>query len=628
MIEGMHWLFFTVLGGPLSAMAGIAYTVPLLALGGIVVGLLTCYFAPEAKGHGVPEVMVAVAYRGGRIRPRITLFKALTAAITIGSGGSAGREGPIVQVGAAFGSALAQFFGLSDRRMTLAVACGAAGGIAATFNAPIGGVMFALEVILARFTSLTFGLVVISATTATVVSRALLGDNPAFAIPVQYNGTNFTEIMLFGVLGVLCAIVAQVYFRAVFAVETVSDRLRMPEYLKPALGAAMVGVIGIWLPQVFGNGYEIIENALRGNYLLLTLALLCAGKIVATALTVGSGGSGGVFAPSLYVGAMFGGAFGSVCNILMPGHVSSVGAFALVGMAAVFGGAAHAPITAVFILFEMTDNYTIILPLMAATVLSTFVCQRISTDSMYTIRLRRRGIHIGGVQDINLMDALTVNDAMSREFESVRPDYPLTALIMKFATGRGTGFPVVGKDGKLEGIVTEHDVENGLIDRNPDRLKVRDISTKNVVVVRPDQSLNHALGLLASHNVNRLPVIDPNDPARIIGMLTRSDVVSAYATAYRQGGRRMLRRLDEMNVLGRAGESILEEEVVTYGGALAGKLVKEVGFPQGMVLVKVKRGGEQIVPNGSTKLLPGDELVALCARRKARQIREWLKQHR
>lgn len=619
--------FFETLGIPARAALGAAYTIPILALGGLVVGLITRFLAPEAKGHGIPEVMVAVAYRGGRIRPRVTVFKALAAAITIGSGGSAGQEGPIAQIGAALGSSLGQWFRLTDRQITLSVACGAAGGIAATFNAPIAGVMFALEVILARFTALTFGLVVVSATTATVVCRSVLGDSPAFHIPSKYDVTSFREIVLFAVLGVLCALVAQVFIRALYHVEAASERIKMPLVLKPAVGAALVGGIGIWAPQVFGNGYETIESALGGELVLRTLVLLCAAKIVATALTVGSGAAGGVFAPSLYIGATFGGAFGCVMNQWIPSGISGPGAFALVGMAAMFGGSAHAPITAVFMVFEMTDNYQIILPLMIATVLSTFVCQRISPESMYTIKLRRTGIHIGGAQDINLMDAITVREAMTEKFDAVSPDLPLTALIMKLATGHYTGYPVINREGRLEGIVTGQDVEKAIIDRNPADLRVRDICTRNVAVARPDQTLSHALAEFGARNIGRLPVIDPENPDRVIGMLNRADIVTAYADAYRRGGRGLMMRLDEMRALSETSDTVLEEATVTSGAALDGTYVREAHFPEQSTLVKVRRAEETIIPSGSTRLEPGDTLVVLTTRRHARRVRNWLRDH-
>lgn len=637
LIELMGRLFFGELGGPLEAVLGAPYTIVVLALGGLLVGLITRYFASEARGHGVPEVMLAVAYRGGRIRPRVTVVKALTAAITIGSGGSAGREGPITQIGAALGSTVAQLFRLPDRQVTLSVACGAAGGIAATFNAPIAGVMFALEVILARFTSLTFGLVVISSATATIVARALLGNEPAFPIPHEYALVSISEVLLYAGLGLVCALVSQVYIRAIYGIEVLAEKVTMPDFLKPAAGGAVVGLIGIGLPQIFGNGYPVMVDALAGRVpddlflvdgpgrFVLPLLLLGFAKIGATALTVGSGGSGGVFAPSLFTGAMFGGAFGFLVNGLFPGSVAGPGAYALVGMAAVFAGSSHAPITAVFMLFEMTDDYHIILPLMTATVISVFVSQHISRDSVYTIKLRRRGITIGGAQDINLMDAITVREAMSEKFESVPPDMPLTALVMKFATGHYAGYPVVEKDGTLAGIVTAQDVENAIVDRNPDDLRVRDICTRNVIVARPDQSLSHALTQFGSRNIGRLPVVDPDDPTRIIGMLTRTDVVAAYADAYSRGTS-LVRRLDEMRALSESSDTVITEETLTAGGELAGKLVRDAGFPSQSTLVKIRRADMNIIPSGSTELQPGDTLVVLCTRRTARQVGKWLRE--
>lgn len=628
LIEFMNWLFFSVFGESVRGFTGVFYVVPVLALGGLIVGLITKYFAPETKGHGVPEVMLAVAHHGGRIRPRVTLFKAIAAAITIGSGGSSGREGPIVQIGSALGSTLGQLFRLPDRRVTLSVACGAAGGIAATFNAPIAGVMFALEVILARFTAMSFGLVVLSSTTATVVMRSLLADGaaPAFRVVSEHGLTSLWEVPFFAVLGIACALVGQVYIRSLYAVEDVADRLKAPDIVKPALGGALVGLVGIQLPQVFATGYQPMEQALNSQMTLALLLVLCVAKIAATALTVGSGGSGGVFAPALFIGAMFGGAFGSALNTWFPATVvSAPGAYALVGMAALFAGVAHAPITAILILYEMTQDYRIILPLMTASVLSTFVSQWISRESIYTIKLRRRGITIGVAQDINLMDAITVKEAMTVDFSSVRPDLPLTALIMKLANDRETGYPVINSDGKLVGMVAQSDVEHALIDRNPDRLTVWDICTRNVVVCRPEQTLSTALAQFGARNIGRMPVIDPDAPGRVIGVLRRSGVIGAYAKAHERSAE-LLGRVDAIRAVSEDSEPVLRREIVTAGAPLDGILVRDAGFPPDSTLAAVQRGDRTIMPRGTTRILAGDILAVLSTRSRSRDVRDWLRE--
>ncbi|GMW03483.1 MAG: chloride channel protein [Candidatus Hydrogenedentota bacterium] len=571
----------------------------------------------------MPEVMLAISHHGGRIRPRVALFKAIAAAITIGSGGSAGREGPIVQIGAAFGSSLAQWLRLPDRRIMLAVACGAAGGISATFNAPMAGVIFAMEVILSRFTANTFILVELSSATASVITRTVEGDVPAFHVDSHYLMQSPWEILFFALLGVLCALVSQMYTRTVCAVEDVTEKVRLPEYIKPAIGGALTGVLAVFVPQIMSGGYEHIEMALNNELAMDVLFLLCAAKLAATALTVGTGGSGGVFAPALFVGAMFGGGFGGLVHRLAPGLNS--GSYALVAMAAVFGGASHAPITAIFIVFELTDDYRIIIPLMTATVMSTMISQWISPYSIYTIKLKRRGYHVGVVPEVSLMDAVTVEEAMAREYPDVSPDMPLTEMLVKFANDHETGYPVVDNDGRLFGVVTMQDVESALMDRNPDALTVADICTRNVVVCRPEQSLTHALNQFATHNIGRLPVIDPNATDTLIGILKRADVVSAYARAHQRSAR-MIRRMDDLQTLQEQSEMVLSHAQVNHGTALARSAVRDVMFPPGCILGAIRRGRVTIVPRGSTEVLLGDELVLLSTRENAAIVRKWLRE--
>lgn len=628
MIQLAHWLFFTGLGEYLTPWLGSLYTIPLVALGGLLVGIMTRYMDPQTKGHGVPEVMLAVAYRGGRIRPQLTLFKSIGAALTIGSGGSAGREGPIVQIGSAIGSTVGQFLRLPDRRMILSVACGTAGGIAATFNAPMAGVIFSLEVILGRFTATSFGLVVMSSATATVVSQALSaeGDSPAFGMLHTYSIAGIWDLFFFLVLGVLCALVAQVYTRTLYAIEDLTDKIRAPEIIKPAAGGALVGALAIWTPQVMGTSYETIESALNDQMLMRTLFLLCAAKILATALTIGTGGSGGIFAPALYTGAMFGGAFGSLVHSTFPDITSRPGAFAMVGMASVFGGAARAPITAIFILFEMTDNYRIIVPLMSATVICTFVSQYFSAESIYTLKLKRRGINLGRAQDINLMDAITVGEAMEQHVEAAPPNLPVSALIEKMTSQHNTGYPVIDVDGNLVGIVTIRDVQEALLGRPPAKLSVGDICTKNVMVCRPEQTLSAALAQFGAHDYGRLPVIDPENPKRVIGILKRANIVTAYAEAY-QRSQEMAPKGDAVQTLTERGQMAVEHAYVTAGSRLANVLVRDAQFPPEAVLGAIRRAHQTVVPRGSTRILPGDSIVVLTSRDQADTVRKWIREN-
>ncbi|GLZ48334.1 transport integral membrane protein [Actinomycetospora sp. NBRC 106375] len=363
-------------------------------VGGLVYGPLVTRFAPEARGHGVPEVMLAVAERGGRIPAKVAGVKALASGICIGTGGSVGREGPIVQIGSALGSSIGQALRVPAGRLTLMVACGAAGGISATFNAPMAGVVFGLEIILRAFAAQTFGVLVISSVTANVVARLLVGDDTILHLPHYALGSS-AELPLYALLGLLAGLLGWGFARVLYAIEDACDAVwRGPEWLRPAVGGVLLGGVLLALPQLYGVGYPVLEDGLAGQYAVGLLLLLVVGKMLATSLTIGIGGSGGVFAPSLFIGGLAGTAFGSLAAAMFPGLHLAPGAFGLVGMAAVFAGAAHAPITAVLIVFELTGNYSVILPLMIAVVLATGLSHLVSPRTIYTLKLLRRGIDI------------------------------------------------------------------------------------------------------------------------------------------------------------------------------------------------------------------------------------------
>jgi CIC family chloride channel protein len=373
--------------------------VPVLA--GLLYGPLVTRFAPEARGHGVPEVMLAVAERGGRINGRVAIVKSLASALTLGSGGSVGREGPIVQIGSALGSVAGRVVRAPESRLRLLVACGAAAGISATFNAPIAGVVFALELIVQDFAAEAFGVVVLSSVASAVVGRAAFGNTPFLRLPA-FTVTHSSEYALFALLGLLAGVAGFGFARVIYLVEDICDhvwkRTRLPEALRPAFGGVVLGGVLLALPEMYGVGYPVLEHAVHGGYLIGFLLVLLLGKVLATSLTLGIGGSGGVFAPSLFCGAMLGEAFGLAAHDALPHIVGPAGAYALIGMAAVFAGSARAPITAVIILFELTGEYSIILPLMLAVVLATGASKVLGAVTIYTLKLQRRGVELHPLQ--------------------------------------------------------------------------------------------------------------------------------------------------------------------------------------------------------------------------------------
>ena len=525
MISFFQNLFFNQ-GQHILSFLGSYYVIIIPAIGGIVVGLLVYYFARETKGHGVPEVMLAVATAGGNIRPRVAAMKALVSSICIGSGGSVGREGPIVQISSALGSTIGQMFRLSEDKKRILIACGAAGGIAATFNAPIAGIFFALEVILREYGTRNFSSVVLSAVTATVVSRTFLGSSPAFVTP-PYELLSSWDLLFYFVLGFLAAFTAWVFIKVLYKCEDIFDAVRMPSFAKPAIGGLIIGVIGLYFPQIFGVGYPTIEQTLNGHLGPMLILGLVGLKIMATSLTLGSGGSGGVFAPSLFIGAMLGSSFGSLIHFLFPLIPISTGAYALVGMAAVFAGAAQAPISAILILFEMTGDYKIILPLMIACVISTLVLKKISRDSIYTLKLRRRGIDILKLKEDDLMEKIKVSEAMFKKVITVTESTSVrnAGLMLKSTSHRG--FPVLDSNNRLKGMVTHEDINKALNSGKGD-VAVAEIMTVNLIFCYPDETLKDALEKLGERNIGRLPVVEHEDPGHLVGLITRKNIIATY----------------------------------------------------------------------------------------------------
>lgn len=502
--------------------------IPLVPMfGGLLVGPIVFRFAREARGHGVPEVMSSVALRGGVIRPRVSIAKSVASAICIGSGGSAGREGPIVQIGSTIGSTFGQMFRLSSNRIKVLVGCGAAAGISAVFNAPIAGVLFALEIILGDFTIKTFSPVIISSVLASVVSRFFLGDFPAFDVPA-YSLVSAWEIPMYAFLGVCAGIVAVGFIKALYFTEDLFDSWKIPDIIKPGIGGLMLGLAGLLTPQVFSDGYEAISAALHGNMVWSIMLILVFMKILATSLTLGSGNSGGIFAPSLFMGAMAGGFFGIIVNTLFPNVTAPPAAYALVGMGAVVAGTTHAAITSILIVFEMTGDYRIMLPMMVATVFATLVAHRLSRESIYTLKLVRRGIKIRAGKDIDLLSEIKVSDVMDRDFRTIPLHLTFTGIMRMMEESKDTVFPVVDRD-KLYGMLSFQDLRTILTQPVvPALIIASDIATRDVLTVTTDENLNLALQKFGHKDLDVMPVVEKDDPTKIIAILRRGDLMSLY----------------------------------------------------------------------------------------------------
>jgi len=526
------------------------FLVILPAAGALLVGLITYFFAREAKGHGVPEVMDAIASHDGRIRPRVAVAKAVSSALTIGSGGSAGTEGPIIQIGAAIGSAFGQFFQIAKHNMPVLVGCGAAAGISAIFHAPIAGVLFALEIFLREINFRTFSPVLIASVISSVVVSAILGSNQAIFPILNPDAYNFQwfELGNYVILGLLCALAGIALIRLLYTTEDFFDWLKVHHILKPIIGAVALGILGVLItillgqvsatePSIFGNGYPLIGQCLGAtqlqetstlNLTVLILLALFVAKTLATCFTLGSGGSGGVFAPSMFLGATVGYAFGLVLQQLGIFTDISPATYALVGMASVVSATTHAPMTAIIILFEMTRNYKVILPVMFSATVALAVAQLLYRDSIYTLKLRRRGIRYETRVNTAILRRLNVRMVMQPHYIVVQHDTPLQEVIKKAVEIETADFIVTDHEENYHGLLIAKDLRAALL--QPEAvpfLVVEELAHTNVPTVSPDESLDKVLDIFSRLEVNSLPVENPYTH-EFVGLVTRAALMRRY----------------------------------------------------------------------------------------------------
>jgi CIC family chloride channel protein len=576
---------------------GFLFLVPVL--GGLIYGPLIQRFAKEARGHGVPEVMLAVAENGGRIRPPVTIVKALASALCIGTGGSVGREGPIVQIGSAFASTLGQVVRMSETRLRVIVACGAAGGIAATFNAPMTGLFFGFEIVLREFSLDALFATSLSAVAADLVSQAFFGSAPFFSgIPHDLLVPRDATYVLVAVLGVLSGLVGYGFKAALYKLEDVADRLwkGRPEWARPAVGGIALGALLLALPQMYGVGYPVMDKAVAGHFVLWFLVLLMIGKVAATSVTLSIGGSGGVFAPSLFTGAMAGMAFGSIAHHLFGNTFGSTAIFAVVGMGATFGAAAQAPLTALASVVEMTGNFTLILPVMLATGIAAAVSKRFSYGSIYTTKLLRRGIDIEGPKAASVLQMLTVADVMR----------PLVG-----EDGRPVPLGVGGEGQRSEGEPTlPWDAVAGT---------VNDIRQPQVLF--PDEVLAQALRQIALFGRNGLPVV-ARDGEHLLGWVTRQDVLAALAErvgATRREAKRGRSATEGRRVHGGGRPSPsspldgyeIVEVVFRPGAPGIGHRLSELSWPPGSIVVGVTEGRDVVAPRDDIEIRVSERVVLI-----------------
>jgi CIC family chloride channel protein len=558
----IQWIFDVAFAEP-SELLAMAWDDRLLyalvpVVGGLIIGPLIYFLAREAKGHGVPEVMDAVIRHGGRIRFRVVGVKALASAINIGTGGSAGREGPIVHMGSAFGSNVAQSLKMTTAQTKIILGCGAAAGIAATFNTPIAGVLFAVELILMEFKTRSFVPLVIASVIATLVApgfdagiqHALTSEwpddpwssNPAFTVPQVFTLDSPWELLAYLALGIICGLLALLYTSALYKMEDLFDALRTKPWLKPAIGGLILGGVGLAFPWVHGIGYSSIGEVLNGEwdteantYLIGLMAVLALVKILGVSLTLGSGGSGGIFAPALFIGAMTGGAFGAILNHAFPGATGPYGAYALVAMGALVAASTRGTLTAILIIFEMTREYAIILPLLFACVIADAVASIGSPDTIYTRKLLRRGTKIVHDLEPNVMQLFTIKEVMvpREEVVTLSPGDALHKVVAVIRRTGHNGFPVLDEEGRLVGVVTHEDTRKAH-NRGDLFVTAQELMTRDMVTVTPYDTGEVALRKMGDRRISHLPVVDPYDATKLMGWVSKGDVVFAYEDYHRK----------------------------------------------------------------------------------------------
>ncbi len=622
-IKFFQKVFFGSFNSSLDYIIALPWYVKVFApaAGGLLVGPIVYYFAREAKGHGVPEVMEAIVLRGGSIRPRVMIAKVIASAVSIGSGGSVGREGPIVQIGSALGSTIGQFLKVTGAQLRTLVACGAAAGIAGTFNAPIAGALFSMEVILGDFGITQFSPIVVSSVSATVVSRHFLGNFPAFVIP-KYEMVSVFEMIPYTLLGFIAGFAALFFIYILYKTEDLFENLKFPEMFKPVIGGVLIGLAALKFPHILGVGYDTITLSLMAKLSWYFLLFLVALKIFATSVTIGSGGSGGVFAPSLFIGSSLGGFLGTVAHRLFPTLTATPGAYALVGMGAVAAGAMHAPITAIVIIFELTNNYTIILPLMVTCIISVLLTTRLKKDSIYSLKLSRRGLDLSKGQEINILKSLKVSQVMKGEFEKVFANTSFRELMDLTVKSPHPNFFIVNQDDMLLGVLSINDLRSVIYDsENLEPLLVAyDIMSPINKIFTPNDTLDIVMNSFGELNIDELPVVNNLNEKKIIGIVSKNDVINIY-------NREVFKR-DTVNSFSSYLSSIgkLQEIQLTHGeflsefevpGKFVGKKINELNigakFNVDIILIKTKSGEDYsiVTPYAEYCFNNGDFLIVI-----------------
>ncbi len=601
-----HWLEAAKLPPALA-------TVLILIVVGALVGLIVQVFVGHEKYHGVAGIMESVALTGGRLPFLKQPAKALASALSLGAGASVGPEDPSVQIGANLGSFFGQYLGLSEERVVLLVGAGSASAIAAAFNAPIAGVFFAIEVVLGQFNTGAISVIVLSAVISSALTQAFLGSHPTLG-DLNYVLGSPEQLVFYVLLGVLLAGVAVIVIRLFYwTADFWHKRLHLPLPVETALTGALIGTIGVFLPQVLGTGEEFMLEILEGDaQFTIGFVLLLGGvKVIATALSSSGGFVGGVFAPTLFMGIAFGNAYGLFLQAVLPTQaLGNPAAYAIAGMAGALGGVVRAPITAILLVFELTDDYRLILPIMLTTVVCTMLVERLGVAGIYMEALLKNGIHLQQGRDIDLMQGILVQEAMDSPAPTISAGATLSELRHTFREKHTRALCVVNGENTLKGIVTLGDLQRVYEQADEEHplsaVTVGDIATKDVVTVAPNDVLWQAIRRMGGRDIGRLPVVDERT-GELVGLLRRQSIMIAYNTA-------ITRKLHDqhyaeqirLNTL--TGAHVAEYEVQP-GSLVANQMLKDVKWPSDSIVASVLRRGKLIVPRGSTQLHVHDKVT-------------------
>jgi CIC family chloride channel protein len=593
------------------------------AAGGLVGGLLIVWLVDEKGPSGISQMIDAVSLGRRPVRVRPAVGRVVSSIAVISTGGSEGREGPIIQIGAALASYLSRRLKVSPERVRILTACGMAAGVAGAYNTPIAATLFVLEVVVGSFAMRLFGPAVVSAVVSTVVVRLVLGDEPVYQV-APFRLESIFEFLPFAAIGLIAGPASALFARTLREAKKLFEAIKLPRPLTMAIGGAIVGAIGIALPQVWGNGFEANNRILRGNPTLLTLALLFVGKIVATSATIGSGGVGGVFTPSLLVGATVGGAVAKIFQAATPWLDAPVGGYALLGMGGLLAGLTRAPLLAILMIFELTQNTEVLLPMMVVSVIAALSARFFEKDSIYVSSLRSAGIAWEATPEATGISTLKVSDIMRTDVKLIARATPLSEIVKLFLSTRNLYLYVGDEEGRLLGVVDLHDIKETFVDKDLGGVVIAEDLVTEIPCVTPQESLTSVNEKLWFRDLGHLPVVDTLENRRFLGIVTRRDLLGAIDREVLQRSRLVtrVRTFSEEEGGGEMDYFELPEKhrmiELDIPRGLAGRSVAESGIRTryGVSVLAVKRRTREglerrFVPGPEDRFEQGDVLIVL-----------------